>query len=239
MTLRALSLWQPWASETYLVNPATGRPYKSIETRSYPTKYRGPLGIHAAKNVKPLAYLGWLEDHIGEAEETLIPVASMVTFGCGRGGTVTVADTSLPLGALVATCQLVDVVPIIARENNEPYERFVRHVLPEDWGEPDKGTLALCRESGEYDDVTDQQPYGDFTPGRYAWILEDAKPTTERCPACWGYGWIDETPADVQPRRQLERPCPLDCEGIDTTGCPPIPWRGRQQLFTIDFEKAA
>jgi hypothetical protein len=26
------------------------------------------------------------------------------------------------------------------------------------------------------DDVTDQLPFGDFTPGRYAWLLEDITP---------------------------------------------------------------
>jgi hypothetical protein len=40
--MRALSLWQPWA--TLLVG---GR--KRIETRSWPLKHRGPLLIHAAK----------------------------------------------------------------------------------------------------------------------------------------------------------------------------------------------
>jgi len=44
MTMKALTLWQPWAS---LV--ATGA--KRIETRSCVTKYRGPLAIHAAKEV--------------------------------------------------------------------------------------------------------------------------------------------------------------------------------------------
>lgn len=42
MTLRALTLTQPWAS---LV--AIGA--KSIETRSWGTSYRGPLAIHASK----------------------------------------------------------------------------------------------------------------------------------------------------------------------------------------------
>lgn len=40
--MRAISLWQPWAS---LV--ACGA--KRIETRHWPTSYRGPLAIHAAK----------------------------------------------------------------------------------------------------------------------------------------------------------------------------------------------
>ena len=42
--MRAISLWQPWAS---LI--ADGR--KSIETRHWPTAVRGPVAIHAAMKV--------------------------------------------------------------------------------------------------------------------------------------------------------------------------------------------
>ena len=42
--MKALSLWQPWASLIY-----DGR--KTIETRQWEMLYRGPLAIHAAKRV--------------------------------------------------------------------------------------------------------------------------------------------------------------------------------------------
>lgn len=42
--MKALTLWQPWAS---LV--AYG--HKQIETRSWSTSHRGPLAIHAAKSI--------------------------------------------------------------------------------------------------------------------------------------------------------------------------------------------
>lgn len=41
--MKALSIWQPWASAI-----VTGA--KTIETRSWATSYRGPLLIHAGKN---------------------------------------------------------------------------------------------------------------------------------------------------------------------------------------------
>ena len=44
--MKALSLWQPWAS---LV--AMGE--KTIETRIWSTKYRGPLAIHATQKLPP------------------------------------------------------------------------------------------------------------------------------------------------------------------------------------------
>ena len=42
--MKAISLWQPWASAI-----ADGK--KKIETRSWYTKYRGPLLIHATKKI--------------------------------------------------------------------------------------------------------------------------------------------------------------------------------------------
>ena len=43
-TVKAISLWQPWAS-------AMALGFKKIETRSWSTNYRGFLLIHAAKKV--------------------------------------------------------------------------------------------------------------------------------------------------------------------------------------------
>ena len=40
--MRAISLWQPWASVVALGS-------KRIETRHWSTGHRGPLAIHAAK----------------------------------------------------------------------------------------------------------------------------------------------------------------------------------------------
>lgn len=50
--MRALSLWQPWASLCLLPHPRyEGRPVKQFETRSWPTAYRGRILIHAAKKM--------------------------------------------------------------------------------------------------------------------------------------------------------------------------------------------
>lgn len=57
--------------------------------------------------------------------------------------------------------------------------------------------------------ITDQLPFATFTPGWTAAIIVDAKPTTERCPACWG---VD--PGGI---------CDC-CNGFRT--CPPVPWTG-------------
>lgn len=43
--MRALSLWQPWASLIYDER-------KTVETRHWEMRYRGPLAIHAAMRVE-------------------------------------------------------------------------------------------------------------------------------------------------------------------------------------------
>ncbi len=57
--MKAISLWQPWAS-------AMALGFKKIETRSWSTNYRGPLLIHAAKKVIqwPTAYIQAIFDSI-------------------------------------------------------------------------------------------------------------------------------------------------------------------------------
>jgi len=69
-TSRALSVWQPWA---WLLCH-----YKDVENRSWKTKYRGPLLIHASKTKQFFE-----EDRrlIREQFEIDIPPASELAFG--------------------------------------------------------------------------------------------------------------------------------------------------------------
>ena len=76
--MRALSLMQPWASALFLG-------LKHYETRSWPTRYRGPLLIHAAKGF-PIYALDFANT-------------------CGH------IKSDLPLGAIIGLVQLVDVQP--------------------------------------------------------------------------------------------------------------------------------
>jgi activating signal cointegrator 1 len=81
--MRAISLWQPWAS-------AIAIGVKKIETRSWPTSYRGPLAIHAAKTKEHLDYA-----RMPEVAPAFM-AAGIRTMG------------NFPLGAIVATCVLKD-----------------------------------------------------------------------------------------------------------------------------------
>lgn len=79
--MRAISLWQPWAS-------AIALGVKHVETRHWPTDYRGPLAIHAAKR--------WTREQKEFAQ---------VEVSLGR------MAKRIPLGAIVATARLVDCRP--------------------------------------------------------------------------------------------------------------------------------
>ncbi len=137
--MKALSLMQPWAS--LIVTGA-----KKIETRSWATKYRGLLAIHASKK--------WNPDQasklsIWQFQGGLAPLVGkpLDLTGSSWSG---VMDYDLPRGAILATCELVDCIPT--------------------------------------DDLTQKQigtdaPFGDFSLGRYAWILENVKPLEVPVPA--------------------------------------------------------
>ena len=87
--MKALTLHQPWAT---LI--AIGA--KTIETRSWPTNYRGPLAIHAAKAFPEYARERFFDWQIREP---------LYDFGYKK-----LAD--MPLGCMVCFCTLTDVVRI-------------------------------------------------------------------------------------------------------------------------------
>lgn len=86
-TIKAITLWQPWATLIALG-------LKKYETRSWLTYYRGPLVIHAANR------------KMTPAERSLLERIKSIP---------TVSDLpnpeDFPLGAIVATAKLVDCIP--------------------------------------------------------------------------------------------------------------------------------
>lgn len=108
--MKAVTVWQPWAS-------AIGR-VKFIETRSWRTKHRGYLAIHAAVRTPN----GYKDYFAAFAQQTAIE--------------------DPPVGAVVSIARLVDCVPV-----EELGERLTE--------------LELF--------------WGDYTAGRYGWILEDVR----------------------------------------------------------------
>lgn len=88
MEIKALTLWQPWAS---LVIGG----WKRWETRSYKTRYRGELAIHAAKREPDWCRVLWDNE---------------LCFSCLIGMGYQTFD-QLPRGAVLGYVRLQDIWP--------------------------------------------------------------------------------------------------------------------------------
>ena|SRR3990167_3098615 len=133
--MKALSLTQPWAT---LV--AIGA--KKYETRSWSTKYRGPLYIHAAKRF-PVSM-----EMLALYHEP---------FKSALGGLA----LRLPRGAIIAVADLTGCFK----------------TPPDGWP---------MHPHGGFGDGLPQSPqeraFGDYSPGRYAWHLENVRALPEPIP---------------------------------------------------------
>lgn len=85
MEIKALTLWQPWASLMALE-------HKKIETRSWKTNYRGLLAIHAAKR------------KMGTDEKELLRMAVM-----GAGIDIGIKYDDYPFGEIVAVVDVINI----------------------------------------------------------------------------------------------------------------------------------
>ncbi len=179
--MKFLTIRQPWAQ---LI--AVGA--KHIETRPFSTKYRGPLAIHAGK-AWPVPVGEWQvpsDRGPGPMIERLVsPLAGTYRWEAIRA----------PLGAVVAVCDLVDVVPIVdpyAWDSTAAVESFVV-VGNYDWLTVTPMLEAI--NGSDRRDVSDQLPFGDFTPGRFAWLLGNVRPI-DPVPMKGAQG-LRDLPADV------------------------------------------
>lgn len=112
--MRGLSLTQPWAT---LV--ASGA--KTIETRSWPTNYRGPIAIHATKNFPQEARdLCFTEPFFAALDG-----AGLLRWYVEMGGTRW--EHRLPLGAIVAVATLAGCAPAWRVGNLPEWRRRAPH----------------------------------------------------------------------------------------------------------------
>jgi hypothetical protein len=133
--MKALTLTQPWAT---LV--AVGA--KRIETRSWRGWYRGQIAIHAAKS-----WPKWAREFSQEPECWEVLRKYILPWRCSR----------YPLGAVVATCRIVD------------------YLRTED--------LELAALTGQRVLSKQERGFGDYSEGRYAWLLDDIEILPEPIPA--------------------------------------------------------
>ena len=111
--MKVLTIREPWAS-------LVGCGVKIIETRSWPTSYRGELYIHAGVH------------KISAKDERAMRLSKLIP------------NCQLHYGEIFIRCKLIDCVKI-----DEDYAAKVRSETPENFD---------C---------------GNYTSGRYAWILTD------------------------------------------------------------------
>jgi hypothetical protein len=179
--MKALTLHQPWAS-------AIAEGIKAVETRSWATSYRGPLAIHAGKRMPA----SWTT--IGSYRVKGFGRTGLALIGPGLPEFRSVPRLEgclMPLGAIVATANLVDVVPI-GPESYTGDDDFV-HVV-EFNGEPVVRVVHHDAEGRRCTDYRDEASWGDFTPGRFAWLLDGVRKLDEPIPAKGRQGlweWTD------------------------------------------------
>jgi hypothetical protein len=167
-----------------------------------PTDHRGPIAIHAAREVD------WELSHRPEVEHALHAAGVCVIDITQRGNPA--------LGAIVGTATLIDVAPIVDRCRYDTACVWRSSTGLFYCGNKHLGGTWQSRA------ISDQLPFGDFSPGRWAWILEDAKPTSDRCPECGGDGRGDTT-------KDITAWCST-CVGEGV--CDPVPVKGHAGLWT-------
>lgn len=124
--MKALTVDQPWAS-------MIAHEIKLIETRSWPTSYRGPLAIHASNNRTPGGFLGF--EHIIRSEPFL---GALKAKEFDRWWNA----PFFPRGAVLAVVELYDVRPTEEIADSVPMNEL---------------------------------HFGNFSPGRYAWLLRNVE----------------------------------------------------------------
>lgn len=136
--MKTITLFQPWAT---LISIGA----KRIETRSWPTKYRGPLAIHASKRWPGFGKLILIRQPF---RSVLLPLGFH-------------DPEAHALGAVVAICDLEACFKI------------------------DQGPLLISDQ---------EKAFGDYTPGRYMWLLDKVRELKHPIPAKGALGLWDWTP---------------------------------------------
>lgn len=158
--MRGLTLTQPWAS---LV--AIGA--KTIETRSWGTAYRGPLAIHAGQGLGLVGGAAGLRELVQRPffAEALRPAMMEVRQDVKRDLSIEEYPDynieNLPRGAIIAVARLVECVSMD---------------LVFGPGAPDKPNVYRIDDAQAWEATPYERAFGDFSAGRYAWLLADVQP---------------------------------------------------------------
>jgi activating signal cointegrator 1 len=140
--MKAITILQPYAS---LI--AYGQ--KKIETRSWSTKYRGPLAIHA----------GLGKQHIDLCRQQLFWANLWPYEIAAQYSLQERIDKFLPLGAVIAIAELVDCLKVIGKVSLKIGDQ--------------KQVIAVLENQVRI--TGNEYEFGDYSVGRYAWILDNVQ----------------------------------------------------------------
>lgn len=163
-TLPALTLTAPYGTLIQLLA-------KCIETRNWQTSYRGRIAIHQGAGLGPVGGKRGLTALCGTEPFRSVLLAGGMLW-----------EPGLPLGAVIATAELVDCVPTGVLVQRGEIPRHTSEGVPVIW------------------QLTEQErAFGDYSPGRFAWLLTDVRPLAEPIPARGALGlWKWQPPTGVQ-----------------------------------------
>lgn len=169
--MKAITIREPWASLL-----ATG--HKHYETRSWATKYRGPIAIHAGKQLDN----AFKDEHVAEQLQ--------------RCGITPENAKDLPLGAVIATADLVNVWHIVYHPGTDVDK--AKHIPI---GAESLSTDKHAPDFGDYFVPTEKEmALGYWVPGNYAWELQNVRILPEPIPAKGKQGLWDWEP-ETGPRK--------------------------------------
>ncbi|WP_368653744.1 ASCH domain-containing protein [Ornithinibacillus sp. 4-3] len=150
--MKAITIKQPWAT---LI--AIGA--KKFETRSWQTKYRGPIAIHAGKTIDIDAC------HDKSIIEALNKVGIFLTNDLPTGAIIAIAELKKCWSIVHHPGTDVDIAKTIqvGGELNVPRKHpdFHKYIVP----------------------TEEEVDFGDWTPGRYAWELDNVQKLNIPVPA--------------------------------------------------------
>ena len=130
--MKVLTLTQPWAT-------LVAKGAKKVETRSWSTNYRGPLAIHAAKG-----FPKWARDMCSDR------------FFLTELGDYDFDPVTLPVGKIIATCELV-------------------HVKQMDEGIVFSACQGYAYRRQLWNLDAKERAFGDYQVGRYMWLLANIR----------------------------------------------------------------
>ena len=152
--MKAATLYQPWATLTSIRA-------KRIETRSFSTKYRGQLAIHASRERK---YIDMYSKYYVCDKEPFYSILMEID------------PFDLMRGAVIAICELTDCLEIIlpflpteqtGKLNASATQWSDIHYFP-------NGFLPISNQ---------ERSFGDYTPGRFMWMLGNVRELKHPIPA--------------------------------------------------------